>query len=138
MTRLSRAAAKPKRRMAFGWPCHYCKQPMTGHCNLTIPTRDHVMPRAIKGGKGQCRNIVWACYACNSLKGDMHPNFWAVVMRDIPEWWRLAAMRGPRGVELVRAMQECGFNFDPKSNGQPHEPWWPVDAPARNAVCSWP
>lgn len=97
--------------------CHWC-----GRIGLGT-TVDHVMPR-ILGGSNARSNLVRCCYDCNQLKGGMHPKEWAIVMRDIPEWWRLAKMKGPRGTELAKAMRECGFDFSPASNGQPYEAWW--------------
>ncbi len=106
-----------------GYSCHWCGREMLVGDKMRHPTRDHVLPRS-GPGKGVMRNVVWACYACNNLKGNMHPEFWKCVMRDIPEWWRLADMKGPRGVNLVEAMKDCGFSFNPMHNGQPYEEWW--------------
>lgn len=98
-----------------------------GECNwcgrTRYLTRDHVIPRSLGGSNGRS-NIVMACEDCNSLKGDMKPEHWAVVMRDIPQWWRLASKRGPRGHQLYLAMVGCGFDFRPGSNGIPYEEWW--------------
>ena len=57
----------------------------------------------------------------------MLPDEWRVVMRDITQWWRLSKMKGPRGRQLVKAMYECGFDFNLLSNGQPPEIWWRDD-----------
>jgi hypothetical protein len=84
-------------------------------------TRDHVVPRAL-GGSNRASNMAWACYECNQLKGDMSPDEWSFVTQAIPEWWRLARMRGPRGSRLVVAMAECGFDF--KAAPGPYERWW--------------
>jgi hypothetical protein len=70
------------------------------------PTRDHVIPKS-RGG----RSIVIACHACNQLKGAMCLDAWIEVMRQVPEWWKLAEKRGPRGRELHNAMIECGFKM---------------------------
>lgn len=45
--------------------CQYCGIPQ----NLTL---DHVMPRS-RGGKDSWENLVTACQACNTRKGDMTP-----------------------------------------------------------------
>ena len=100
--------------------CHWCLR-TAGHAGpMTV---EHVIPRS-RGGSNRRENKVWACFACNNLKGDMMPAEWAVVMRDIPQWWRLGKMRGPRGAQLAKAMRECGFDFNLASNGQPYEEWW--------------
>jgi hypothetical protein len=100
--------------------CYWCFR-VDGICGtLTI---EHVIPRS-RGGSNRRENRVAACRACNELKGDMLPTEWAIVMRDIPQWWRLAAMRGPRGAQLSQAMREAGFDFNLASNGLPYEEWW--------------
>jgi len=111
--------------------CTYCRREMHHTFDMQSMQRltyDHWMPRKL-GGKDNVHNTVACCYACNQMKGDMHPDEWQIVMRDIPEWWRLADYRGPRGAQLVKAMRECGFDFDPKSNGQPYTEWWSHKAP---------
>ena len=102
--------------------CFYCRRKMCDDDPYLRETRDHYMPRSQVGGIEN--NTVYACFACNQVKGDMHPDFFKIVMRDIPEWWRLAEMRGPRGRRLVAAMIECGFVFDRHNNGEPYEEWW--------------
>jgi hypothetical protein len=102
--------------------CHYCRRIMRDDDEYLRETRDHYHPRS-RGGQDH-GNIVLACYACNQVKGDMHPKLFGIVMRDIPEWWRLAQMKGPRGMNLIAAMKECGFDLDPQSNGQPYVEWW--------------
>ena len=114
-TKASRRATRIRRGAPHG-NCHWCGR------QFEYLTVDHVLPRALGGGNSS-ENKVRACIQCNALKGDMHPDEWKIVMRDIPEWWRLARMRGPFGSQLVKAMQECGFSFDPRSNGQPYEQW---------------
>lgn len=101
--------------------CHYCRRKMDDADPYLRETQDHYYPRC-QGPRAF--NLVPACYACNQVKGDMHPNFFKIVMRDIPEWWRLAKMRGPRGRNLWAAMMQAGFDPHPESNGQSYEEWW--------------
>jgi hypothetical protein len=78
------------------------------------PTRDHVVAKSRLRRQMQKRgNIVWACYACNQMKGDMALAAWYAAMNQFPEWWRYAEKRGPRGVGLHVAMIECGFSMPP-------------------------
>lgn len=86
-------------------PCHYCNRIMVADDPLLTPTRDHVLPKAI-GGRGRNRMVVWCCFACNNLKGDMHPDFWEAIITTVPEWWRLAERKGPRGINLWLAFRD--------------------------------
>ena len=81
---------------------------MVDHDPFRAPTRDHVHPKSRRWGD-QSNRIVWACYACNQMKGDMSLDAWRRVMEEVPEWWRLAEKRGPRGRQLHQAMIVCGF-----------------------------
>lgn len=112
--------------------CYWCNRQMTNDfwC-MRRRTRDHVIARDL-GGTSRKTNVVFACFACNNLKGEMTLKEWHIVRRDIPEWWRLAEYRGPRGKWLVAAMKEEGFDFSLTSNGQPYEAWWETKpAPTR-------
>jgi hypothetical protein len=71
--------------------CTYCKRemikpPKDGVLSGLMRTRDHVIPLS-RGGVDLKRNIVPACYRCNSLKGDMMPDAWQQFMADNPCWW---------------------------------------------------
>lgn len=102
-----------------GKPCHWCRRPMRTDTRWLCPTRDHVVPRSrYREGQTSIGNVVWACLACNDLKGDMTPEAWRALMRQVPEWWNLAERRGPRGTALHIAMIECGFDMPPV-------PLWP-------------
>lgn len=48
------------------------------------PTRDHVYPKCLGG-----RRRVWACEACNNIKGDMIPEAWKLFRINNPGWWKL-------------------------------------------------
>ncbi len=50
--------------------CFYCLDKLPSSQYLT---RDHLVPKS-KGGKGSIKNLVGACYFCNSLKGDHEVN----------------------------------------------------------------
>ena len=50
--------------------------PTCAYCGKPGPlARDHVVPRA-RGGPDDATNIVMACRACNSAKGDQLPSEW--------------------------------------------------------------
>lgn len=73
--------------------CFYCKRDMhtrppsiDGRVDSLKKTRDHYMPLS-RGGTNSPDNIRFACYFCNSLKGDMAPQEWERFMRDNPLWW---------------------------------------------------
>lgn len=100
----------------LGSQCYWCRRPLAS-------TVDHIIPTSL-GGRNEKDNFALCCRGCNLVKGDMTPQEWVIVMRDIPEWWRLAEKRGPRGRQLADAMMECGFNFNLASNGEPYEQWW--------------
>lgn len=65
-----------------GMPCAYCKRTMDPTSPDLMPTRDHIHPRS-KGG----RRIVWACWTCNHMKGDMTLEQWTSLMAAHPRWW---------------------------------------------------
>lgn len=93
----------------FDKPCVYCGRAIVPDDPMRQPTRDHIHPKAL-GGSNSYRNLVWCCFACNNLKGDMTLREWHVVMQKVPEWWLLADKKGPRGKNLLTAMAECGFD----------------------------
>lgn len=101
-----------KSRFQNGRPCHWCKRQMAAGDRYLTPTRDHVEPRS-RGGASEIRNIVWACAACNNLKGDMSLAAWYALMNQVPSWWLFAEKQGPRGVDLHLAMVEDGFSMPP-------------------------
>jgi len=64
--------------------CYYCKRPMSmamkggGQAPISA-TRDHRTPIS-RGGNMTGRNVVAACFACNTLKGNMtEREFWLYV-----------------------------------------------------------
>ncbi len=75
------------------------------------PTKDHFFPKSSGPGKDRPQNIVWSCRSCNQIKGNMHPAFWEVVMKVLPNWWELAKLPGPRGVQLMVKLQNQGIEF---------------------------
>jgi hypothetical protein len=99
--------------------CHYCR----GTATLN---RDHIVPRA-RAGVDEDFNIVFACYRCNTAKGDDWPtcdcskcsaaidNHWAMI-EEIRQWspkWAdqltWVAHNGrkqpPTGVEMAAAFR---------------------------------
>lgn len=65
-----------------GQACAYCKQPTNG-----TPDPEHVLPLS-RGGRNDMSNLVAACRACNTDKGDL----------TLTEW---AASRAKRGLPAV-------------------------------------
>lgn len=55
-----------------GKVCAYCEQPIVG-----LPDPEHVLPLS-RGGRNDMTNIVAACRACNTDKGDLTLTEWAV------------------------------------------------------------
>lgn len=106
----ARKAGLPRPVFPNGWPCHYCGRIMQDGDKWLRPTRDHVLPRS-GPGRNKARNVVWACHACNQLKGDMHPNFWRALMDRVPRWWEMAPQKGPRGIALVQHLRSAGVDF---------------------------
>lgn len=97
-----------------GKPCHWCKREMRNASRYLAPTKDHVIPRSSLRGYDPRKikpRVVWACFACNNLKGDMSVAAWYALMNQVPEWWFFAEKRGPRGKDLHVAMIECGFSM---------------------------
>lgn len=88
----------PSRILAHGRPCPYCRRPMDRNNPRLVPTRDHVVPES-KGG----REILIACYTCNTIKGDMMPDVWCAFMETFPRWWALSK------AELRRCRRENFF-----------------------------
>jgi 5-methylcytosine-specific restriction endonuclease McrA len=68
-----------------------------------LATRDHVVPKAENGMNGY-RNEVWACQACNNVKGDMSVGQWATFRNNTGEWWLLFEQQNLRGKRLYIAM----------------------------------
>jgi hypothetical protein len=68
--------------------CTYCQREMvrwaSGPRTGLAKTKDHVIPLSRGGSK-----TVPACYACNTLKGDMFPETWQLFMLKNPSWWML-------------------------------------------------
>jgi hypothetical protein len=64
--------------------CTYCSRKLhvTTARNDQRATRDHVHPRHLGGTK-----CVWACVACNQLKGGMTLEAWQAFMQKNPRWW---------------------------------------------------
>lgn len=65
--------------------CDYCEREISTRLVPDDPlraTRDHVIPRS-KGGT----KTVFACLACNNIKGDMMPDEWSAYMAENPRWW---------------------------------------------------
>ena len=73
-----------KREFRPGMPCHWCSRPMKrpGDASGMAATRDHVHPKSL-GGRYQ----VWACRACNNIKGSMTERQWRTYMDANPNWW---------------------------------------------------
>lgn len=65
--------------------CYWCKRQLMSSTSSSqlAATRDHVVPES-EGG----RKTVWACFACNNLKGAMMPREWRRFMEMNPDWWR--------------------------------------------------
>lgn len=66
---------------AQGGCCLYCGQPLDGDCTV-----DHFIPLS-QGGEHAPGNIVLACRACNSSKGDQHPVEWEQWNGAVPMEW---------------------------------------------------
>jgi len=65
-------SARNRVDLARGLPCIYCSAPMTGFkCQPLAPTRDHIVPRRLKG-----RRVVMCCYRCNHDKGALLLHSW--------------------------------------------------------------
>ena len=71
-----------------GRPCYWCKRPMESKrlkygidTRSLAATKDHLVPKS-RGGKKK----VWACFRCNSLKGDMMPEEWETWMKEHPDF----------------------------------------------------
>jgi hypothetical protein len=64
--------------------CAYCARKLHVKTarNDQRATRDHVHPRHLGGTK-----CVWACIACNQLKGGMTLEAWQAFMQKNPRWW---------------------------------------------------
>jgi 5-methylcytosine-specific restriction endonuclease McrA len=85
--------SRRSKRTGPGLKCYWCRRELQSKqaVSLTAATRDHVVPEHTGG-----RHTVWACWACNNLKGAMQPLEWRAFMEAHPEWWRLAKGRRSR------------------------------------------
>ncbi len=77
--------------------CYWCGRHMTpmGGPGVLAKTRDHVIAQADGGNR-----IVFACKACNELKGNMPPELWVEFRKHHPEWWKLYRGTNFRGMRL--------------------------------------
>lgn len=103
-----------------GAHCKWCERPLLASTapSETAATRDHVIPKAY-GGTFR----VWACVACNFIKGDLLPDVWALFMAGHPKWWRFYK-QGLNAAGILR--QEANRPISP-----PIEP--PAQAPSMSA-----
>ena len=78
------AAVELFRRAGKLQKCAYCARQLHAKTarNDQRATRDHVHPRHLGGTK-----CVWACVACNQVKGGMTLEAWQVFMQKNPRWW---------------------------------------------------
>lgn len=87
--------------------CMYCNKPIT----INESTADHVYPASL-GGKFTWENIVTACSACNTMKGNHLPKGdWAPIKRPYkPTYWELldARRQFPLVVGDIRWMNFIG------------------------------
>lgn len=60
-----------------GVQCHWCSRKTTNRQYDLEPTIDHVIPLS-EGGADTMKNKVWACRACNELKGGMGAEHWQI------------------------------------------------------------
>lgn len=80
-----------------GKPCHYCKRPMLPYNNSdkVNPIEagkecsiEHIIPRAL-GGTDHSDNLLFACRRCNSLRGHLHYDIFAmfahVILKQYPD-----------------------------------------------------
>lgn len=89
--------ALQKRKQKNDDKCYWCgrhMQPMGGPGSLA-KTRDHVVAQSDGGNR-----VVFACRACNELKGNMPPEFWVEFRKHHPEWWKLYRSTSFRGMRL--------------------------------------
>ncbi|MGB3613157.1 MAG: HNH endonuclease signature motif containing protein [Elainellaceae cyanobacterium] len=63
-----------------GFRCVYCQKRVKAD-QLTL---DHVIPKA-HGGSDKMRNLVAACFECNSAKGSMDPKTWVTYLGTISD-----------------------------------------------------
>lgn len=54
-------------------------------------TRDHLHPKIVRldVNTKKINRQVWACRACNEVKGDLRLVNWKVFMAAHPQWWTL-------------------------------------------------
>ena len=73
-----------KSKSPSGSRCHWCNREMksTRDQSALGATKDHVHPKHLGGTK-----VVWACRACNNIKGGMKLSEWISFMHRNPEWW---------------------------------------------------
>lgn len=76
--------------------CYWCDRSMVKNDPLypirsgLVRTRDHVYPK--------CDGGTWtvpSCFACNQLKGSMHPTEWDAFRRNNPKWWTMFRVGDP-------------------------------------------
>lgn len=80
--------AAPTRRAILARDNHRC-----AYCRLSADTVDHVTPRSRPGGTSTWLNLVAACGACNSHKGNRTPEEAGMTLHTVPF--------EPRGAEAI-------------------------------------
>lgn len=86
-----------------GSPCFWCGRAMDAAVPALRPTRDHVLAKSRGGGRG--RNLVWACMACNRIKGDMSVAEWEAFRSLVPEWWAMWPTVGGRWMLALHGLE---------------------------------
>lgn len=102
----------PRRMRRLPSTCRWCYRPFQADSHWLQATRDHVIAES-RGGHSHKSNLVWACRACNELKGDLHPRYWFAMREAMPNWWRLAEVPTPRGAILYLHLIALGMKLPP-------------------------
>lgn len=96
--------------------CYWCGSPLQwkGECKFGapnddyFPTKDHVVPRALGGTK-----VVWCCYACNQIKGNLEPWQFARLLGALPTGLTPQIIHNtpgiPRGDALWKEARKIGL-----------------------------
>lgn len=86
-----------------GRVCAYCQQPVIG-----LPDPEHVLPLS-RGGRNDTSNLVAACRACNTDKGDLTLTEWTIdrARRDLPVLRTVFDANDPTYWHLVMREPTC-------------------------------
>lgn len=90
-------------------PCHYCRRHMDVTTKHLYPTRDHLYAKPVSTSQELRQRIVWCCWSCNQIKGDMTPAAWQAVLGIFPVPAKAFSRKWMKGARFQMHLWREGF-----------------------------